>query len=224
MLHFQHETTKETTPRRSRRASILAAAVLACATLAATPWLFAGAGDSASPRHLYMDVHRLGPGNVTLDAVADAHTKDLAIQDEYDVDYQRYWVDEASGTIYCLLEAPSAEAANEVHRHAHGLVADEVAPMRAGILPAEASGDRKLFMDTHEVGPGVRGEDVAEAHLKDLAVQGEFDTRFLEYWVDEADGKIHCLAEAPSQDAVISAHAKAHGLVPDEIYEVAPGH
>ena len=40
--------------------------------------------------------------------------------------YLRYWVDEAAGKIFCLVDAPDAEAANTVHREAHGLVADEI--------------------------------------------------------------------------------------------------
>ena len=81
---------------------------------------------------LYMDVHQLGPGNVTLEAVAEAHAKDLEVQGAFGVDYQAYWVDEGAGTIYCLVEAPSAEAACEVHRLAHGLVAEEVHEVVAG--------------------------------------------------------------------------------------------
>jgi hypothetical protein len=58
--------------------------------------------------------------------VAAAHQADLAIQGDYGVRYQRYWVDEAAGKIFCLVEAPDAETANTVHRKAHGLVADEI--------------------------------------------------------------------------------------------------
>jgi hypothetical protein len=74
---------------------------------------------------LYMDVHTLD-GPVTIDDVATAHAADLAIQDEHDVHYLRYWVDESAGKIFCLVDAPDPDAANTVHREAHGLVADEV--------------------------------------------------------------------------------------------------
>ncbi len=47
----------------------------------------------------------------------------------YGVNYLRYWVDEAAGKIFCLVDAPDAEAANTVHREAHGLVADEIYPV-----------------------------------------------------------------------------------------------
>jgi hypothetical protein len=74
---------------------------------------------------LYIDIHNKVEG-VTEEAVADAHIKDLGIQAKYGVHYQKYWVDESSGTIFCLVEAPSKEAAERVHREAHGLVADEI--------------------------------------------------------------------------------------------------
>jgi hypothetical protein len=80
---------------------------------------------------LFMDTHDLD-GPVTAAEVAQAHQADLATQDEFDVSYQRYWVDEAQGRIYCLVEAPDAEAAATVHRKAHGLVADVIVPVVEG--------------------------------------------------------------------------------------------
>ena len=69
---------------------------------------------------LFMDVHTLG-GAVGMADVAQAHAADLATQERYGVDYLRYWVDEENGKIFCLVEAPDAEAAETVHREAHGL-------------------------------------------------------------------------------------------------------
>ena len=80
---------------------------------------------------LFMDVHHVGDG-VTMEDVAKAHQADLATQGDYDVNYLRYWVDEAKGEIFCLVEAPDAEAANTVHREAHGLVADEIYQVQEG--------------------------------------------------------------------------------------------
>ena len=80
---------------------------------------------------LYMDVHNLG-GPVTMDDVAKAHAADLEIQGDHEVNYLRYWVDEAQGKIFCLVEAPDEGAANTVHREAHGLVADEVHAVQEG--------------------------------------------------------------------------------------------
>ena len=77
---------------------------------------------------LFMDVHTI-EGGVSADDVAGAHAADLATQDEYGVSYLKYWVDESAGKIFCLVDAPSAEDANTVHREAHGLVADEIYPV-----------------------------------------------------------------------------------------------
>lgn len=75
---------------------------------------------------LFMDVHDSLPTGATAADVAGAHAEDLRVQGKYDVDYRSYWVDEANGKVFCLVEAPSAEAAAAVHREAHGLVADHL--------------------------------------------------------------------------------------------------
>ena len=80
---------------------------------------------------LFMDVHNLD-GPVTAEDVAKAHAADLNIQDEHGVHYLRYWVDESGGKIFCLVDAPDAEAASTVHREAHGLVADEIHAVTEG--------------------------------------------------------------------------------------------
>ena len=80
---------------------------------------------------LFLDVHTIA-GGVSVDDVAKAHVADLAVQGGHDVHYQRYWVDEAQGKIFCLVDAPDAEAAAAVHREAHGLVADEIYRVQEG--------------------------------------------------------------------------------------------
>ena len=80
---------------------------------------------------LFMDMHDLKTA-VALDDVAKAHAADLATQDAYGVHYLRYWVDEGEGRVFCLVEAPDAEAANTVHREAHGLVADAIHQVQEG--------------------------------------------------------------------------------------------
>ena len=79
-----------------------------------------------------MDIHTV-QGGATVDGVAEAHTADLRAQGAHDVRYLRYWVSEAEGKIFCLVDAPSAEAANTVHREAHGLVADDVFEVQEGL-------------------------------------------------------------------------------------------
>jgi hypothetical protein len=80
---------------------------------------------------LFMDVHQID-GGVAMDDVAKAHLADLQTQAGYDVRYLRYWVDEPGGRVFCLVEAPSAEAAANVHREAHGLLADHIYQVQEG--------------------------------------------------------------------------------------------
>jgi hypothetical protein len=74
---------------------------------------------------LFMDIHKKVEG-ATTEAVAGAHKRDVEVQEKYGVQYLKYWFDESSGTIFCLIEAPDKETAEQVHREAHGLMADEL--------------------------------------------------------------------------------------------------
>lgn len=80
---------------------------------------------------LFMDVHDKVEG-LTAEAVAGAHQKDLEVQQRYGVKYLQYWFDEGSGKVFCLVEAPDADAAHAVHREAHGLVADSITEVQQG--------------------------------------------------------------------------------------------
>lgn len=81
---------------------------------------------------LYMDIHQHIEG-LTEEAVAGAHQRDLETQGKYGVQYLKYWFDETSGKVFCLIEAPSKEAAVAVHQEAHGLVADELVEIKEGV-------------------------------------------------------------------------------------------
>ena len=81
---------------------------------------------------LFMDVHDHIDG-LTADGVADAHQADLNTQEKYGVKYLKYWFDESTGKVFCLVDAPSREAAIAVHREAHGLVADHLVEVKEGV-------------------------------------------------------------------------------------------
>ncbi|HUR50820.1 MAG TPA: DUF4242 domain-containing protein [Mycobacteriales bacterium] len=80
---------------------------------------------------LFMDVHEKVDG-LTAEAVAGAHARDLEVQQAHGVNYLKYWFDEGTGKVFCLVDAPDAEAAATVHREAHGLVADSITPVQEG--------------------------------------------------------------------------------------------
>ena len=72
----------------------------------------------------FMDVHTTMVG-VTDEALAEAHRADLAIQDDEGVNFKQAWADPASGHVFCLSEAPSAEAVQRIHERA-GHPADQI--------------------------------------------------------------------------------------------------
>jgi hypothetical protein len=81
---------------------------------------------------LYIDIHKHVPG-LTAEAVAGAHAKDLELQKKHGVQYLKYWYDEGSGKVFCLVDAPNKEAAIAVHREGHGLLADEIIQVKEGL-------------------------------------------------------------------------------------------
>jgi len=92
-----------------------------------------------------MDIHEI-PGGVNAEDVAKAHAQDVAVQSKYGVSYHKYWVNEKEGKIFCLCHAPNAEAAKQVHREAHGLVAEKVIQVEPEVAD--------LFMGGTEVNAG----------------------------------------------------------------------
>ena len=79
------------------------------------------------------------------------------------------------------------------------------------------------YLDTHQKVPGLTGEAVAQAHARDLEVQGKYGVNYMRYWYDETTGKVYCLAEAPDADSMTAVHREAHGLLADEIVQVTEG-
>jgi phenolic acid decarboxylase len=91
-------------------------------------------------------------------------------------------------------------------------------------LQAQTTKSNKLFIDVHLLHPGtVTAADVAAAHAKDLAVQGKHGVQFLKYWVDEKAGTVYCLSSAPDSLHITAAHHEAHGLLPQQVYQVTGG-
>ena len=81
-----------------------------------------------------------------------------------------------------------------------------------------------LFMDVHDSLPkGATADDVAQAHMADLATQERYGVRYLNYWADAEGGKVFWLVEAPDADKAMTVHKEAHGLVADAIYPVVQG-
>jgi class 3 adenylate cyclase len=111
---------------------------------------------------LFVDIHEIE--GATPEDLARAHAADLEVQEQYGVEYLKYWFNQHSGKVFCLCNAPSADAAVSVHRNAHGMTAlkvIEVDPdMAEGFLggtPVNPAG-AALIADTStaEHDPGLR--------------------------------------------------------------------
>ena len=83
---------------------------------------------------VYMDRHYIE--GATRHAVADAHQKDLAIQEKYDVKFLTYWFDEMRCTAFCLIAAPDRETIERAHNEAHGLIPNEVIEVDPAVVEA----------------------------------------------------------------------------------------
>jgi len=72
----------------------------------------------------YMDRHDLP--QITAEELAQAHVADLGVQDAHGVRLLTYWFDPSRGSIFCLAEAPDADALVSVHREAHGEIPNQI--------------------------------------------------------------------------------------------------
>jgi len=81
-----------------------------------------------------------------------------------------------------------------------------------------------LFMDIHEKIEGLTAEAVAEAHQRDVEVQGPHGVEYRRYWFDVSSGKVFCLVDAPDAASAEAVHREAHGLLADRLVPVQEGH
>lgn len=180
-------------------------------------------GHATEAKHLYLDVHQMEPGKVKFEAVAQAHAKDLATEKKYNADFQKYWVDEKAGRVYCLVSAPDAEAIRQTHAEAHGLMPSHIYEVTDG-EQAAMKGKKNLYLDVHYLGAGkVTAKDVAGAHQKDLAVEKKYGVNLINYWVNEKEGVVMCLAQAKDSADLVKTHKEAHGLLPAQVMKVKQG-
>jgi Protein of unknown function (DUF4242) len=73
---------------------------------------------------IYMDVHNI-PGVKAKD-VAEAHQKDVALEDIFSCKCITYWMDEKRESVFCLIEAPEKHVVEELHKRAHGLIPHKI--------------------------------------------------------------------------------------------------
>ena len=78
-----------------------------------------------------------------------------------------------------------------------------------------------MYLDRHD-SPGVTAEELAEAHRLDTEIQEKHGVHYSTYWFDPDRGTVFCLAEGPSERAVVAVHEEAHGQLPSAVIELDP--
>jgi AraC-like DNA-binding protein len=92
---------------------------------------------------LYMDIHLLGDG-FSLEDARKAHMRDVAVQEKYNVMYHQYWLNEETGTAYCLMEGPDKESCAAIHREANGFEACQIVEVEGGLYDLLMDKNQKL--------------------------------------------------------------------------------
>ena len=127
---------------------------------------------------LYMDIHTVD--GASAQDVAKAHLADVETQDRYEVEYIKYWFNEGCGKLYCLVDAPSAEAAECVHREAHGMLAEKLIEVDPDLVdgfmgqPAVNAGGAALMPD---ISAGARDPGVHTVLFTDIVGSTEMCSR-----------------------------------------------
>lgn len=81
---------------------------------------------------IYMDLHII-PGVKAKD-VADAHLMDTMMEEEHHCKCMTYWIDEARGHVFCLIEAPDKEVVTDLHNRSHGLVPHKIIEVQTSVV------------------------------------------------------------------------------------------
>lgn len=130
---------------------------------------------------LYMDIHSIDP-ETTWEDVAKAHYADTEIQGEYEVEYLKYWFNKDCGKLFCLVEAPNAEAARCVHEHAHGLVAEKLIEVDPDLVDG-MMGSTSVNLAGAALVPGATDDNQRDSGVRtilftDIANSTEMTSRF----------------------------------------------
>lgn len=129
---------------------------------------------------LYMDIHTVD--GATAEDVAKAHMADTDVQGRYNVEYLKYWFNEGCGKLFCLVEAPSAEAARCVHEEAHGMTAERLIEVDPDLVDG-FMGPSPVNIGGAAILPGATDQDQRDTGVRtvlftDIANSTEITSRF----------------------------------------------
>ena len=150
---------------------------------------------------LYLDVHQV-PG-ATPEDLRKAHEADLAVQGKYGVDYRKYWLNERCGKAFCLVEAPDEETAMQVHREAHGLLAEKIIEVDPDMVEGFL-GDGSVDLTGAALVPGTKDRDTAVRSVMFTDIVGSTE-------MAQRLGDDIALELVDTHDAIVRAAVSEHG-------------
>lgn len=150
----------------------------------------------------YMDRHNI-PSASSAD-LAEAHTRDLSVQSQFDTRFLTYWFDPEDGTGICLVEAPDKHAIEQVHRAAHGNVPTDIIEVDLDMVEAflgRVTDPPPVALDSGEMVPGRVDSALRTIMFTDL----EDSTSQLQHL-----GHIKAIEALELHDAIVTSTVVAH--------------
>lgn len=132
-----------------------------------------------------MDSH-IVPG-IEAKHAAEAHKKDLGIQNQFGCRNMTYWVDEDRGRVFCLIDAPNEEAVRQMHNHSHGSVPHEIIPVNGRIVEAFLGriADPEPYYDVNHPGLKIFNDPA----FRVILIIKTKDVGLLQYHLDDSRAK-----------------------------------
>lgn len=202
--------------------SMIIAISIASFKLPALTTKFQASFYGEAEKNLYLDVQHL-PAKMKSDLIAKSHAKDVTAGHQNGVHFIDYWVNEKEGLLFTLLLARDTVSITKTYTEGSGIKPSAFYKVTEGAASA-MQGKNSLYFDIHYIGAGkVSAKDVAGAHEKDLAIQSKHGVNLINYWVDEENGVVMCLAQAKDSTSFSETHKEAHGLVANRVIKVKQG-
>ena len=150
---------------------------------------------------IFMDIHE-NLGDVTEQDIKSAHQRDLAIQDQHGVQFLTFWFNSPNGQAFCLVDAPTKEAAIAVHKESHGLVPHDM-------VEVERPTVSRFMGDWEKNAPNIARHDDSELDTGLRAIM--FTDLVGSTQISSRDGDLRALEVLGRHDQIVRGALSSHG-------------
>ncbi len=157
--------------------------------------------DTLQRMPIFMDIHE-NLGDVTEQDIKSAHERDLAIQKEHGVQFLTFWFNSPDGQAFCLVDAPTKEAAIAVHKESHGLVPANMVEVERPTVSSFMGNWEKSAPDIARHGGGELDTGLRAIMFTDLVGSTQISSR---------DGDVRALEVLGRHDRIVREALASHG-------------